>query len=127
MEAVLALALAPNGFTAAEHSRRVLELVGPSMGTYSPRQAAYDLKKLRGKGLVEPSSATSRRYRPTPNGLRTIAGLVVLREKVIKPLLTYRGHCKPGRLPAATAELDRRYQAVQRQMQHLFKELHLVA
>ncbi len=47
-EAVLALAPKPGGFTAKELARKVNEFSGTA-STYSPRQAAYDLSKLRGK------------------------------------------------------------------------------
>jgi len=127
MEAVLALALSPCGFTAAEHAQKVHDLLGPQAGNYTARQAAYDLKKLRGKRFVEKTAPNSRRYRPTSEGLRAMSGLIVLREKVIKPLLHYKGRCKSGPLPTATAEIDRHYQNVQRQLQHLFKSLHFAA
>jgi hypothetical protein len=50
------------------------------------RRAAYDLKKLRGKGMVRKIGA-SRRYEPELVGLRAITALVALREKVVRPLL----------------------------------------
>lgn len=127
MEAVLALALAPNGFSSAQLAAKVRELQGRHPTSYTPRQAAYDLKKLRGKGLLEKTTPRGRRYRATPEGLRTMAALIVLREKVIKPLLHYRGRRKSGPKPRQTAQLDRCYQAVQHQMQHLFQTLNLVA
>jgi len=127
MEAVLALALAPNGFTAAEQAQKLMELQTGEQFTYTPRQAAYDLKKMRGKGWIEKVEPRGRRYRATPEGLRSMAGLIVLREKVIKPLLRYKGRRKSGPLPRETAEIDRCYHAVQRQMQHLFKVLNLAA
>ena len=127
IRAVLALSLAPNGFAAAEHAAKYCQLLGQQPNTYSPRQAAYDLKKLRGKGLVEKTSAHSRRYRATPDGLRTLAGLIVLRGKVIKPLLHYNGQRKSGPNPQMTAEIDVLYQNVQRQMQHLLRALNFAA
>ena len=127
MRAVLALSLAPNGFTAAEHADKYCELLGQHRDSYSPRQAAYDLKKLRGKGLVEKTHPHSRQYRATPDGLRTLAGLIVLREKVIKPLLHYNGRCKSGPKPRMTAQIDLLYQNVQRQMQHLLRALNFAA
>lgn len=53
---------------------------------YGARRAAYDIKKLRGKDMVQKVGA-SRRYQPLPQGLRALTALVVLREKVIRPLL----------------------------------------
>jgi hypothetical protein len=123
MEAVLALALAPDGFTAAEHAQQYCEVTGCPATAYTARQSAYDLKKLRAKGLVEKTAPRSRRYRPTKDGLRTMSGLIVLRENVLRPLLRYHGRCKSGPKPRATARIDHLYQNVQREMQHVLKVL----
>src|SRR5262249_257806 len=45
--AALALAPGPGGFTVAEHAARVRQITGQD--GYTTRQAAYDLRKLRGK------------------------------------------------------------------------------
>jgi hypothetical protein len=47
---------------------------------YGPRRAAFDLKKLRGKGMVR-KIGTSSRYAPESDGLRAITALAVLREQ----------------------------------------------
>jgi len=86
LAAVLALALAPSGFTVGELARKVQEIGGRSRPQYSVRQAADDLKKLRAKGLLT-KRGRSRRYQVAQQGLRIIAGLVILRDKVLKPLL----------------------------------------
>jgi DNA-binding transcriptional ArsR family regulator len=51
-EAVPALSTAPTGFSASELAQKVRAMGGEAESTYGPRRAAYDLKKLRGKGLV---------------------------------------------------------------------------
>ena len=51
-EAVLALSTAPTGFTASELAQKVRTMSGEAESAYGPRRAAYDLKKLRGKGMV---------------------------------------------------------------------------
>ena len=48
------------------------------------RQAAYDLRKLRSKGLVAKPGRT-RRYHVPPSAARTIAALLTLRDQVIAP------------------------------------------
>jgi hypothetical protein len=53
---------------------------------YQSRQAAYDLKKLRGKDMVQRVGNT-RHYEPSAAGLKALAALLVLRDKIIKPLL----------------------------------------
>ena len=62
LSAVLALAPAPNGFTVGEFAAKVHAMTGTSDPDYSVRQAAYDLRKLRGKQLVD-KPARTRRYR----------------------------------------------------------------
>jgi hypothetical protein len=88
-EAVMALSTSPNspaGFTASHLAQKVRKKNGRAEANYGPRRAAYDLKKLRSKGMVR-KIGTLRRYEPEPDGLRAMAALVVLREKVIRPLL----------------------------------------
>ena len=123
MEAVLALALTPDGFTAADHAAQYCELLGCKAEAYTARQSSYDLKKLRAKGLVEKTAPRSRRYRATKDGLRMMSGLIVLREKVLRPLLRYHGRCKSGPKPEATVKIDHLYQNVQREMQDVLKAL----
>ena len=74
-EAVLALSTAPTGFTASELAQKVRAMSGEAESAYGPRRAAYDLKNLRGKGMVR-KIATSRRYEPEPDGLRAMTALV---------------------------------------------------
>lgn len=126
MEAAVALALQPGGFTAAEHAEQVRRLLGKDGEHYTARQSAYDLKKLRGKGLIDKTHPRSRGYCATPTGLRVMTGLVVLREKVIKPLLNNLGRCKSGPPPHKVSNLDACYRQLQHGMQNLFRELHFV-
>ena len=90
-EAVLVLAPKPGGFTVAELATQVCDLLPASEVTYTPRHASYDLSKLRGKGLVERIDKT-RRYRTPPTGIRILAGPLILRKKVIKPVLAGLGN-----------------------------------
>jgi hypothetical protein len=127
MHAALALTFAPDGFTAAEHAGKFRELLGQHAEPYSPRQAAYDLKKLRAKGLLEKTAPHSRRYRATSEGLRTMAGLFVLREKVLRPLLRCQDRSHAGPPPNPVSELDTQYDVVQCQIKQLLKLLHFAA
>jgi len=126
MEAAIALALKPGGFTAADHAEHVRRLLGREATGYTARQSAYDLKKLRGKGLIDKVHPRSRCYRATPAGLRVMTGLVVLRDKVIRPLLNNLGRCKSGPPPRKASKLDVCYRNIQHGMQDLFRELHFV-
>ena len=86
MQAVIALALTPRGFSVAELATKVRHLLGWSPDRYLSRHAAYDLKKLRGKLWVT-MIGKSRRYVPTQLGLKTMAALLTLRTKILKPVL----------------------------------------
>src|SRR6202034_4013408 len=61
LEGVIALSTHPGGFTSGELAAQVQERLRISAAEYQPRQAAYDLKKLRGKKLVG-KLGKSRRY-----------------------------------------------------------------
>jgi hypothetical protein len=65
---------------------------------YGLRSAAYDLKKFRAKKLLSKIEGTHR-YTATPTDLRALTALVVLRDKVIKPLLAAACYLKTGRKP----------------------------
>ena len=123
-EAVIALATTPSGFTLAELAART-QVVWPTH-PYTVRQAAYDIAKLRGKRLVE-RVGTTRRYRPGTRGLRTLAGLLILREKVIKPVIAGAGKPQIGRPPKRLHPLDQHYLALQRELRATFQTLKLAA
>jgi hypothetical protein len=124
VEAILSLAPKPEGFTVGELAARTGAFLGQP--TYTPRHAAYDLRKLRAKGLVERVEAT-RHYRPTLPAIRTLVALLILREKVIKPVLAGAGRPKPGRPPKRIHPLDVHYENLQREMRCTFQTLGLVA
>jgi len=124
MAAVLALSSAPQGFSASQGAAKIRQILGSD--DYEPRQAAYDLKKLRGKGWVTKTGG-SRRYQATAQGLRAMAAVVTLLDKVIKPLLAGAAKPAPGHQPGPDDPMDRHYQAIQREMQGLFNDLGLAA
>jgi hypothetical protein len=104
-EAVLALSASPEGFTASQSAEHVPRLSQENESEYGPRRAAYDLKKLRGKSIVSRIGKTAR-YEPIPEGLRTMAALVILRDKALKPLLaaasTFGGAARHAASPQST-------------------------
>jgi hypothetical protein len=124
MAAVLSLACAPQGFSASQLAAKVRPILGSD--DYQPRQAAYDLKKLRGKDWVSKVGG-SRRYQATAQGLKAMAAVVTLLDKVIKPLLAGAGRAAPARRPEHDGPVDRHYQTIQREMQGLFNVLGLAA
>jgi hypothetical protein len=122
LSAALALAPAPNGFTAAEFTAKVHALTGTSDLDYSVRQAAYDLRKLRGKQLVDKPGRT-RRYHIGAPAARTIAALLTLRDQFIAPILAGVRSPRMGRKPAHWTRVDRDYERIRIDMQTLFNDL----
>ena len=84
LEALLALSPNPAGFTSSELATMVARLLDDER--YSPSRAAYDLRKFRCKGLAA-RIPRSRRYLADPSALRAMAALLLLRDKVVRPLL----------------------------------------
>jgi hypothetical protein len=126
LAAVLALAPAPQGFSTGQLAAEVRVRLGTQAGTYGTRQAAYDLKKLRGKQVLTRIGAT-RRYQVPPSGLRVIAALVILRDKVLTPLLAGITTSRRGRKPKTWSALDEHYEAVRQDMRVLLDDLGLAA
>ncbi len=123
MDALVALAIHPLGITTGVLAEKVREMTG--MTTYSVRQAAYDLKKFRNKGIV--ISIAARRYETTQQGLRTMAAYLTLTDHVIVPLLNRAGKLKPGFRPYNQSERDACHDKIQIEMQKLFQILKLAA
>lgn len=69
LRAVLALASAPGGFTVSQLAAKVHTMTGQT--TYTIRHAAYDLRKIRGKQLID-KPGRSRRYHLLPEATRTL-------------------------------------------------------
>jgi hypothetical protein len=122
LAAVLALAVAPDGFTVADLAATVRSLTGQNEHQYTVRQAAYDLRKLRGKQLVVKPGRT-RRYHVPGQAARTIAGLLTLREQVIAPILAGIRRPGPGRPPKTHTRIDRDYDNLRNGMRTLFHHL----
>jgi hypothetical protein len=125
-EAIIALSASPDGFTASALADQVRALGNQSLSAYGPRQAAYDLKRLRGKQIVRRIGST-RRYEPLPSGLRAITALLVLRNKAIKPLLAAAQEIAPNHGGQNPRAIDRYYLDLQRAMQGVFHELGIAA
>ena len=126
IEAVIALSPSADGFMASDLAGQVQTLGKQDESEYGARRAAYDLKKLRGKGIVRRIGNT-RRYEPIPKGLRAMAALVVLRNKAIKPLLAAAQNLRPSRGAQNPAPLDAHYETIRNAMQRIFQELGVAA
>jgi hypothetical protein len=125
VDAVVGLATKPEGFTLAELAETVRQRTGWKAETYSTRHAAYDLAKLRGKQLVQ-RRARSRRYEAEPGGVRTMCAYLLLREKVIKPLLACVVRpCSPP--PDPLTPMDQHYIVLREELQRAFATIGLAA
>ena len=122
LTAVLALAVAPDGFTVGDLAGKVRSLTGQNQAEFTVRQAAYDLRKLRAKQLVVKPGRT-RRYQVPGEAARTIAALLALRDEVISPILAGIRSPRQGRKPATWTPVDRDYEALRIDMQTLFADL----
>jgi hypothetical protein len=94
--------------------------------SYDPRRPAYDLRKLRGKELLR-KVPDSRRYFIPQQAVRTIAALVILREKILRPILAGIGKPKMGRKPKNWSSIDEHYEAVRQDMFTLMEDLRIAA
>ena len=89
---------------------------------YTIRQAAYDLRKLRGKQLIG-KPARTRRYHVPPDAARIIAALLALRDHVIAPILAGVRSPRRGRRPAHWTPVDRDYETLRVGMHALLDDL----
>jgi len=125
LQAVVVLAIKPNGFKASELAERVREVPEMRAHPYTSRQASYDLRKLRAKGVLK-RIPNSLRYEAEPTGLRAAVALLTLRNEVLIPLLANRGQRKRcGR--CHMSETEQRYANIQKELQHVFKTLGIAA
>jgi len=125
-DAVLALAPKPAGFTIADLTKKIHQLHPDTAEKYSPRQAAYDLMKLRGKQIVQKIIKT-RNYCVQTSGIRILAALLTLREKVIKPVLAGVGKSRRGPKPKRIHPIDQHYLNLQKEMRLMLVSLGIVA
>ena len=124
LSAALALAFSPDGFTVGQFAATVRSMSKFSHTEYDTRRAAYDLKKLRGKNLIS-KVAKSRRYHIPPSAIRTMGALVLLREKVLRPILSAVRNQNATTKPVNTTEIDQHYQALRQSMQTLLNDLRI--
>lgn len=123
VQALLRLAPNPNGFTLSELAEQVrAALPALTRARYGPRQSAYDLMKLRGKQLIE-RIAHTRRYHAAPSAIAILGAWLILREKVIKPVLAGAGKPRPGPRPKNIQALDQHYENLQRELRRTFDTL----
>jgi hypothetical protein len=114
LQAVLALAVLPKRWGSAAVAAKVCDIRGWSPQQYQTRHASYDLKKLRGKNLIRQDGR--RYYEASADGLRTIAALAILQDKVIKPVLAKATNARSRKTPGVCGPIEAHYAAVQREI-----------
>ena len=125
VDAVVELSTRPNGFTVAQLAEAVRQRSDQDANTYSARHAAYDVAKMLGKMLLR-RIERSRRYAVDPPAVRTLCAYLLLREKIIKPLLA--GIVRPrGRPPKVHTTLDQHYVALREELHRTFQTIGLAA
>ena len=120
LHAVIALAAKPDGFSVSDLAHKIHGIAGDT--TYTIRQAAYDLRKLRGHNLVD-KPGRGRRYHVPPDAARTITGLLALRDHVIAPIVAGLRRPARGRRPTHWTTIDRDYETLRAAMNTLFEHL----
>ena len=126
LAAVAALGPAPKGFTITELTDKVHAMTGQTDADYSIRQAAYDLRKLRAKNLVQKPGST-RRYQVPPHALRTITALSTLRDQVLAPLLAAVSTPRLVTKANTWTDVEHDYETLRANMQTLFDDLGIAA
>jgi hypothetical protein len=106
----------------------------------SRRLAGIDLNKARNRHVVDAVVALStrpggfalaqvaegRRYKVDPSGVRAMCAYLILRDKVIKPLLA--GVVRPfGRAPKVQAPVDQHYVGLREELNRTFETIGLAA
>jgi hypothetical protein len=126
LSAILSLACGPHGFTAGDVADRVRSTAGMTDSNYDARRAAYDIKKLRGKDFLN-KLPHSRRYLVPPHALRTIAALVILREKLLRPMLAAVHKPRISHPPRNCTPIDQHYENLRQDMFTLMQDLRIAA
>ncbi len=123
VDAVVALSTEPNGFTLRQLAQAVRARTGWTDTAYTTRSAAYDLAKLCGKQLVQ-RCGKSRRYAAEIAGVRAMCAYMLLRDKVIKPLLAGVVR-RRGKAPKNVTAIDQHYINLREELRQTFKTLGL--
>ncbi len=106
------------GWTARQIHRAVLDTFDCSEKTYRPNQLRYDLRKLKGHGLIE-RDGSRYAYRLSPKGVQVALLFLFFHKRLCGPLANSRFHHRPdpqrrpdSRLEAAYHRADTAIQRV---------------
>jgi len=127
IQTLIVLSVNPHGFSSTQFAKEYNRQQQKGQ-EYTRRQAAYDIKKFRGKNLVR-KIQRSNRYEAVPEGLKTATALLTIREKVIKPVLAGAVNPRPENDPKLNTQntVNEHYKNMQREMIQLFHALKIIA
>jgi hypothetical protein len=119
MESVLSLAIKPGGYTANDVATLMKERLDKTQAkNYSPGKAAYDIRKLRGKGLVK-KEGKSRKYKTTKKGLDIIIAVLTLTQKTIPTVLSSINKKVIAANPVEMQEIDKIFMNIRNEIQEI--------
>ena len=124
MESLIALSIDPFEITTLKIAQHVQEHMCDT--NYTTRQAAYDLKKFRVKKIVV-NGSKKRRYTVSRDGLKAMCAHLLIKDKVIVPVLSRAGKVKRGRKLLERTQLDVHYENIQKEICQVFKILKIAA
>ena len=124
-DALLALSTRPGGFTAT-HLVQQMQARHKDQGEYGQRQAVYDLAKFAAKGLIS-HKPRCRYYQIIPESVRALAAYLVIRERVLKPILAGVAKQHPGRPPKNIDPLDQHYLNLRSELFETLEKLGIAA
>jgi hypothetical protein len=108
------------GWRMAQMHRAVLETFVTTPDTYSLTQLRYDVRKLRGHGLLE-REARSYAYRLTEKGVKVAAMFVLFHKRVCGPLANTLFHHRPTKTPKPAAKIEAAYHKADVAIQQLIQ------
>lgn len=123
MQSVLALAIQPGGYKTSDVVSQMKQRFTKS---YSSRNAAYDLRKLRGKGLIEKTDKTIK-YRTTKKGMETIIALLAITQKTIPAVLSSINKEILSESPEKVNNIDRSIITIRKEIKAICQEYGIAA
>lgn len=120
MKAVLELSTKPDGFTSKAVAEKYAQIAEIPDQSYKPRHAAYDLRKLTAKELVE-RKENSRKYHITSKGISMIVATAIIRDKIFKPIVAAIGKECKVEPSEKLSKVDQIYISIRDQIRELCK------
>ena len=106
------------GWTAKHIHQVVLESFQLSKKTYGLNQLRYDLRKLKGHGLLQ-RDGSRYAYRLTPKGVQVALLFLLFHKRLCGPLANSRFHHHPDPDHQPTSKLEAAYHRADKAIQHI--------